>query len=312
MITLITEPEDYSSQAIAVYKSLGDVFLLPELGKRKNEILKRTNILVLRLRYKIDSSWFDKMPNLKIIATNTTGLNHVDIAEAQKRGVKVISLRGRTSFLKNITATAELTLGLILALVRKIPWSFEHVKKGGWNRDLFKGHQLQGKTLGIVGYGRLGKIMARYARALGMKVIFYDPYKKGPGKVSLEKLCRISDIISIHALLTPETENLIGARHFRLMKPGAILINTARGEIVEEKALGQALQKKRIAGAALDVMREESQDGRHLKKSELWKLSQKNDNILIGPHTGGAAYEAMAITEEFIARLVKKYAQRPK
>ena len=168
MIIQITEPRDYSEKALAIYKSLGPVYF--SASPRKD-----ANVLVLRLAYKIDSSWMDKMPNLKVIATPTTGLNHIDMKEAKKRKIKVISLKGHTSFLKDVPSTAEETLALMMALVRNIPWAFDDVKRGNWNRDTWRGHQFIHKTLGLLGCGRLGKIVAKYGKALGMRILGTDP-----------------------------------------------------------------------------------------------------------------------------------------
>jgi len=304
MTTLIVEPNDYSPKAIAVYKKLGRVYFWPRLkGNKKSFVMKLSDILVVRLGYQIDRRWIDKMPNLKIIASNTTGLNHIDVDYAEKRGIKIISLRGKTGFLKNITATAELALGLVVALIRKIPWAFDDVKAGRWNRDAFKGDQLRGKTLGVLGYGRLGKRVARYGKALGMKVIAHDPYVSG-AKASLGRLFKESDVLSIHVLLNEESKNLVKLKHFKTMKPTAYVVNTARGEIIEEGALFKALTKKYIAGAAIDVMRDERADGSHLKKDRLWGYAKKNNNLIIVPHIGGVAREAWQATEEFVAELV--------
>lgn len=316
--TVIFESQDYSSKAIADYKSLGDVYFLEKLkGKKRDEILKKANIIVLRLAYKIDSSWMDKMPNLKIIATPTTGLNHVDVNEAKKRGIEIICLKGRSGFLKYVPSTAEATMGLILASVRNLPWAFDHVKQGGWNRNLFRGRQLLGKTIGLLGFGRLGKLVARYCKAFGMNIIAYDPYVKptvfkqyGVKRVGMDELFKKSDILSVHAYLTDETKNMVRERHFKMMKPTAYLINTARGEIINEKDLLKALKQKWIAGAALDVLWDEAADGSHLKNNPLVAYARKNNNLIIVPHIGGAAYEAMHVTEEFIAGLVKKHFKR--
>ena len=306
MIIQITEPRDYSEKALAIYKSLGPVYL--SASPRKD-----ANVLVLRLAYKIDSSWMDKMPNLKVIATPTTGLNHIDLKEAKKRKIKVISLKGHTSFLKDVPSTAEETLALMTALVRKLPWAFDDVKKGNWNRDAWRGHQFIHKTLGLLGCGRLGKIVAKYGKALGMKILGTDPNvdtdtltRQSIEKVLMEKLFRESDIVSVHVSLEPDTHNLVQEKHLKMMKSTAYLINTARGEIIDEKALLKALENKWIAGAALDVMRDEV-GGKHLKNNPLVKYAKTHDNLLIVPHLGGATYEAMHVTEDFIADLVKKY-----
>src|SRR3989344_3771627 len=262
MIIQITESRDYSEKALAIYKSLGPVYL--SASPRKD-----ANVLVLRLAYKIDSSWMDKMPNLKVIATPTTGLNHIDLKEAKK--------------------------------------------KKNWNRDAWRGHQFIHKTLGLLGCGRLGKIVAKYGKALGMRILGTDPNidagtltRQSIEKVLMEKLFRESDIVSVHVSLEPDTHNLVQEKHLKMMKSTAYLINTARGEIIDEKALLKALENKWIAGAALDVMRDEV-GGKHLKNNPLVKYAKTHDNLLIVPHLGGATYEAMHVTEDFIADLIKKY-----
>ena len=316
----IAEPQDYSPQALKMYRALGTVHQATEEenSKKDHPDFKNATILVVRLKYTINEAWLDNMPDLKIVATPTTGLNHINVPVMEARGVKVISLRGHTSFLEKITSTAEETMALMLALVRKLPWAFDDVKKGNWNRDAFKGHQLHGKTLGILGLGRLGRMVAGYGQALGMQVIACDPdnsvfegeMKKIVRRVSIEELFKLSDVVSVHVLLTDATADLVREEHFKLMKPTAYFINTARAEIVAAGALEKALEEKRIAGAAVDVMRGEkgsvSFEGKYLKNNPLWQYATTRDNVIILPHTGGATYEAMQVTEEFIADLVSK------
>lgn len=321
MNILITEKKDYSKKAIRMYASLGRVYFWEDLKseKEKSAVLAKTHILVVRLRHAINASWMKKMPELKVIATNTTGLNHIDGEEARRRNVKIVSLRGHTSFLKHIPSTAEKTMALMLALMRNLPWAFDHVKKGGWDRDQFKGNQLYKKTLGIIGFGRLGKIVARYAKAFRMNVIAYDPHISRASfgkikKVSLDELCKYADIISLHASFDPEhPQIIIGEKQLKDMKHKTpYIINTARGELIDEKALLHALRGKWIRGAALDVLANEQGNGGHLKKNPLLSYAKKNKNLIIVPHLGGATYEAMQITEEFIANIVKKYFEKRK
>ncbi len=315
MITLITESHNYSKEALKIYKSFGQVFTLKEIQKNalfEKKVLKTVDILVVRNLTQVNRKFIDSLPNLKIVASPTTGLNHIDVAYLKEKNIKLITLRGRKSFLKNITSTAEHTMALILSLYRHVPWSFEEVKKGKWPRDEFIGNQLKGKTIGILGYGRLGKIVKRYAKAFNMDVIAYDPHvyagkmrKDGVKKVGMENLLKSSDIVSIHVLLTSETYDLIKPNHLRLMKRNSILINTSRGEIIEKNALFKALKNKWIKGAAIDVMHDEKKDGSHLKKDPLYSYSKNNKNLLIISHLGGVSFEAMEATEDFIARLVK-------
>ena len=316
MDILILEPEDYSKTALKLYRSIGRVYLWPRLSyKQRLEIKKTVHILVVRLGYYINKAWLDSMPNLKVVVTPTTGLNHIEVKQVLSKGIKILSLRGRVSFLKNITSTAELALGLIIALARNLPNAFEDVKQGRWDRMSFRGHQLSGKTLGLIGYGRLGKLVAKYGKVLGMKVVAHDPYVKlikGVDFISLENLLRTADIVSLHALLTEKNCGFIGLKHFRLMKPTAYFINTARAELVEKYALYKALSQKMIAGAAIDVMDNESADSSHLEKDSLWKYAKTHHNLIITPHIGGATFEAMHITEEYVANLVKNYIKNKK
>lgn len=304
MITQILEPKDYSEKALEVYKSLGGVI-------KGEAIIPNADILVIRLAHKIDREWLDCYSNLKVIASPTTGLNHIDLEECEKRGIKVISLKGDAEWLgKNITSTAEHTWALILSLIRKIPIANLMVTGfRNWNRDNFIGHQLKGKTLGIIGHGRVGRQVAQIAKAFQMRIQYKD---KGiiTGKqeeypeVTMQQLLVTSDIVSIHVDLNDSTYNLIRDEQFRMMKPTAYLINTSRGEVIDEEDLLMALKNEKIAGAALDVLWDESADGKHLENNPLVQYAVGKDNLIITPHIAGASYEAMRLTEERIAEKV--------
>lgn len=312
---LITEPKDYSTKALAIYKKLGQVYLWDDLSARdKKDILPKINIVVIGLTLLLDKNFIELMPNLNVIVSPTTGLDHIDINYIRYKKIKIISLRGQKGFLRNVPSTAEETMALILSLIRNIPWAFDDVKNGGWDRLAWRGHQLMDKTIGILGFGRLGRIVARYAKAFNMKVIACDPNvsaefmkSRGTAKVSMERLFKKSDIVSLHVLLTDETKNLVKEKHLKLMKPSAYLINTARAELVEKGVLEKALKQKWIAGAGIDVMWDEHSDGSHLKKDPLWQYAKKNKNLIILPHIGGATYEAMQVTQDYIAELVLKH-----
>src|SRR3989344_1094686 len=329
MIILIAE-SNYSPEAVKVYKTLGEVYFwfpgsrssdgdkvaksVSELSQPdRDRFLSKIDIIVIRLMLNVRKELIDRMSNLKIIATSTTGLNHIDVDYAEKRGVKVISLRGETLFLRNIPSTAEETWGLLLALVRNLPWAFDDVKNGNWTPNKWVGHQLMGKTIGLLGLGRLGKIVAEYAVAFKMNVISYDPAvsqkemkKYGAKKVAMDYLFKNSDIVSLHVLLNDETYGLVKDDHLKMMKPTAYLINTARGELIEKGGLESALEKKWIAGAAIDVMWDEKDDSGHLKDNKLMEYAKKNTNLIIVPHIGGTTYDATRITQDFIAELVRK------
>jgi phosphoglycerate dehydrogenase-like enzyme len=213
----------------------------------------------------------------------------------------VISIQGLD--INRITSTSEMALGLLLALVRRIRPATESVENGDWDRRHFIGRQLSGKTAGIIGMGRLGRIFARIVKAIGMDIVYYDPYvENGEGRrcESLAELASCSDVVSVHPKHTPETENLVGELFFEAARKGQFLVNTSRGAIIDEKALLKALQTGRLGGAALDVLRNEPETGEVISGA-LVDYAREHDNLIITPHIGGACEEAMRATEEIIA-----------
>ena len=261
-------------------------------------------VLWVRLRNMIDKEIMDHAPKLTTIATNTTGLNHVDLDEAAKRKIAVVSLKGEYEFLSDIRATAEHTIGLALALLRKIPAAHNHASAGGWDRYPFKGHELYEQTAGIIGYGRLGKIVAGYFKAFGMKVLVCDPNVADTPddvlKVQLDELVRQSDVISLHVDYRPENNQMIDKSVFDHVKQGAVFINTARGELVNESDLLAALNSGRLAGAALDVVASEHTNSD--VRAALVQYTSGNDNLILTPHIGGNTFESHFKTEEFLAQ----------
>lgn len=202
---------------------------------------------------KIDHEVMDAAPKLKLIIKHGVGYDNIDLDYAKKKGISVTYARGC-----NAQSVAELAVALMLSVSRGIPAKNEEIKHGGWS--LFMGSELNGKQLGLVGYGNIGSRVAKIAQAFGMEVTAYDPYiesevleKAGIKKGSLEEVLSQSDFISLHAPATKENENLIRAETLQLMKSSAYLINTARGALVNEQDLKNAILEKRIAGAAMDV-----------------------------------------------------------
>ncbi len=279
----------------------------------RNDLLKdisATDVLWVRLRNQIDREVIDAARRLRAIATPTTGLNHVDVGYAQSRGIEVISLRGETEFLRNIHATGEHTLALILALVRHVPSAARHVTEGGWDRDVFRGRELHGKTAGIVGYGRVGRMVAGYLRAFGMRILVTDPMMKDAPACEvqmapLEDLLQQADLVTLHVSLTEQTRGFFGQREFALIKNGAWFINTSRGELIDEAALLHVLETGRIAGAALDVLRDEHSSG--MQDHALVAYARTRENLLITPHIAGCTLESMELTEEFLAGRVVRF-----
>lgn len=303
----------FADEAKKMLESQGEVTYTTPSQEELEKIVKDFDILIVGLGLNINKAVIDAGPKLKIIATATTGLDHIDVAYAKEKGIEIISLKDDLEFMKRITGTAELAWGLLLSLVRKIPSAFEAVKIGQWRRDDFKGNSLSEKTLGIIGMGRLGSLVAQYGRVFGMNVVFTDPHVEsyeGVKKVSLPELLSQSDVMSLHVHLSKETENLIGEKEFELMKKSAVLINTARGKIVDEAALLQALKKGRIAGYATDVLSDELDFGEKIPENHLLvKYAKENNNLIIVPHIGGMTHESRILTDVRIAEKLKEFWQ---
>ena len=260
MKILITEPKDFSQKALSSLYLLGEVSFLKGDIER---VISKFNILFIRLGIKFDNKLLIKATNLKYIASPTTGLDHIDQNYCKKNNIQILSLKGESKFLDSVSSTAELTFGLIISLLRKINEATNNTKLGNWQRDLFKGFDLKGKTLGIIGVGRVGKMVVKYGNCFGMNVIGYDinPDKtfKEVKYVALDKVLKNSDIISIHLPLNNHTKNLISSNCFNIMKSGTFIINTSRGRIIDEKILLKNLENGHLRGAAIDVLSDEKQ-----------------------------------------------------
>jgi D-3-phosphoglycerate dehydrogenase len=312
MNILVAESSGFSAGACNALRSGGFEVRLADLDRGGLEhCVADADVLWVRLRHRIDAALLGAAPKLKAIATPTTGLSHIDLQAAEARGVQVVSLRGATDFLRTIRGTAEHTIGLILALLRNLPAAVDHTRCGGWDRNLFCGSELYGRTVGIVGYGRLGRIVAKYLHAFDAKVVATDrPGSAGDrdpfvNSVSMEELLGVSDIVSLHVNLCPETEGFFGQSHFDAMRTGAYFVNTARGELVNEHALLNALETRQLAGAALDVLCGEplANPGDH----PLVQYSQRHSNLILTPHIGGCTRESMERTELYLAGRLVEY-----
>ncbi len=299
----------------AAQKILSDLGAVDYLDLNQTELLAQIepyNILIVGLGLNVDKDVIDRATNLKIIATATTGLDHIDFVYAQSKNIQVISLRGENEFLNTITGTAELAFGLMIDLLRLTHSAFMDVKNYHWDRENFRGHNLLGQTLGVVGLGRLGRAMARYAKAFGMKVLAYDPNIDAEvflvnhcQQVDFDTLIKHSNVISIHVHLDKDTENMFNTAVFQQMKKGVYLINTARGKIVDEQALLNSLGDKKLAGYATDVLADELDFNREFKNHPLVEYAKSHDNLVIVPHIGGMTHESRESTDVFIAEKVK-------
>ena len=303
---LNAEALGYCDEARALLQKLGT---LTEGNLSRDELLAQVggyDVLIVRLAHQVDRVVLAAGTRLKAVVTATTGLDHIDTAYAASRDIAVLSLRGETAFLDSIWATAEHTWAVLLAVLRHIPQAHTSVRAGQWDRDLFRGRELARKRLGIVGLGRVGRKVARYGLAFAMDVAAYSPQSEPwiDGVVqmpSLTTLLERSDVVSIHVPLNDQTVGLIGARALKRLPRGAVLVNTARGGIVDEAALVDALKTGHLAAAALDVI-EHERAPRARNTGPLLAYARDHDNLLITPHIAGATHESMADTEVFMAR----------
>lgn len=317
MKILNTQPDHYSSEAKKMLSSIAEFEDRIVKQEELVNIVDSYDIILTGVGYVWNRQILEAAKNLKALVTATTGLDHIDIEYLNKKNIKLISLKGEREFLKSVTSTSELAFGLLLSLVRRIPYAFEHVKNGGWNRELFIGNELSEKIMGIIGFGRLGKIMARQAQGFSMKVIVADPYiskeemtTNNVEFVKMPELLRRADVVSIHVPLEENTIGMIGVKEFSLMKKESYIINTSRGKIIDEKALLEALTYNQIAGAGLDVLSDENNfmiTG--IAESPLIDYAKTHTNCIIMPHLAGTTLEAINKTRLFLTEKVINFVQ---
>lgn len=308
--TILIAEREFSDQARAVLAAAGRVIPFGSRAAFMRNI-SRAHAIVAGLEVKFDRAMLARARVLRVLGTRTTQLRHVDLDFCRERGISVVNIRADSPVLMDTPSTAEETMALLLALMRRIPWAHAAVTRGEWKRRQYGGHELKGKTLGIIGFGRLGRMVAGYAAAFGMKVVAYDPYadtedmkKMGVRRMALMPLLRHADVVSLHSVYNEKTKGMLGRKHFAAMKSAAFFINTARGEMTDEVALRDTLRQKRIAGAAVDTLAGETPDGSHLKTHPLVAYARAHENLIILPHLGGATAEATERTQIAIAKIV--------
>lgn len=256
--------------------------------------------MVVRSRTKVRAPLIDACPDLKVIVRGGVGLDTIDADYARSKGIIVMNTPKASS-----ASVAELTIGYMFALARQIPQATASMKAGKWEKKKFEGDEIGGKTLGVIGLGNIGGEVAKRALALGMTVLVYDlytPHLEGIELVTLDELLSRSDFITLHLPLTDQTRNMIGMAEFDKMKNGARLINCARGGIVDEEALYDAIVSGKVAGAALDVFGQEPAEGH-----KLFSLEQ----VIGSPHIGAATKEAQGrVGSEVAEKIIEFYKTR--
>ena len=298
MRVLVADP--LADEAIQELKGVGleveDLSGLP-----KEELINKVtnfDIMTVRSATKVRSDMIDKMQNMKLIVRGGVGLDNIDVEYAKSKGIEVKNTPAASS-----ASVAELVLAHMFALSRHIVRGTRGISEGQWEKKKLKGVELAGKTLGIIGLGRIGQELGKRALALGMNVLGYDPYVKDIERVEsveLDKLIREADYISVHTPLTDETRHFIGDNEFEKMKDGVVLVNCARGGVLDEDALLRALKNGKVRGAGLDVFEQEPPS-----RSELLKLP----NVTFTPHIGASTKEAQARIGKEVVDIIKEFAK---
>jgi len=266
------------------------------------EIIGEYDALIVRSATQVDAALLERADNLKVVGRAGIGLDNVDVDAATKQGVLVVNAPQ-----SNILSAAEQTIALMLAQARNIPQAHAALVGGRWERESWSGVELHGKTLGVVGLGRVGTLVAQRASAFGMRLVAFDPYVSAQraAQMGVElvdtvlEVCQRADFLTIHLPKTPETMGIIGEKEFAAAKPGLRVVNTARGGLVDEAALVEALRSGRVAGAAIDVF-----EGEPVTEHPMFEFS----NVVVTPHLGASTAEAqdkagLAIAEQVLLAL---------
>ena len=287
-----TEKKHYSQRAINTYKKIAPI------SKNKGDKIK---ILVVRLKYKIEKNFLKNFKNLKFIISNTTGLDHIDSNYCENNNIKILSLNDTKKEIKDIHSTADLTLGLLIGLVRKINLSNKYVvKQKKFERYKFISHDLKSLTVGIIGYGRLGKRIGKYTKMLGMRTINYDIKNKN---LNIKKILDKSNVIVVTAS-SFDGRKILNKSLLKVLRKKTYIINTSRFFSVDENEIIKKLKTGSLLGYATDSI-----DGEYdiniYRKNKFIKLSKKY-NIIITPHLGGFTYESLNKTEEIMANFFFK------
>ncbi len=296
----VNDPLD--EEAMELLKSKKELKVTSE-HLEKEELMKvipDVEVLVVRSATKVTADVIEAGEKLRIIARAGVGLDNIDLDKAKEKGIKVLNTPGASA-----ASVAELTIGMMFALSRHIARGTMDLKEGKWTKKQLKGVELNGKTLGIIGLGRIGREVAKRALALGMRVIAYDPFVKETDLdvklVELDDLLSNADYITVHVPLIPETKHLINEEAFEKMKEGVFVLNCARGGIVDEKALLKALKEGKVAGAGMDVFETEP------PTSDVEKELLSLPNVVATPHIGASTKEAQKrVGKEIVSRIFEE------
>ena len=277
--------DNLTQQVCNELETIGDCVDISKSNSRDKDLanhIKDCEIVVIRSATKLTKEVLDKAEQLKIIARCGVGIDNVDLDFAKSKSIFVTN-----SPSANLISVVELTVALIISVSRKLSLADSHLKKGEWNRSQFLGNELYGKTLGIVGFGKVGRLVAERMKSFGMSIVFYDPYvtdwNGSEESIKLDDLLRTADVVSIHVIKTKDTENLISKDMLDLLKPSSVIINTSRGGVLDEDYLIELLESEKIFGAGLDVYSNEPPKN----------VDRYNGlNLVTTPHIGASTNEA--------------------
>ena len=277
--------DNLNQQVYKELETIGDCVDISKSNSKDKDLanhIKDCEIVVIRSATKLTKEVLDKAEQLKIIARCGVGIDNVDLDFAKSKNIFVTN-----SPSANLISVVELTVALIISVSRKLSLADSHLKKGEWNRSQFLGNELYGKTLGIVGFGKAGRLVAERMKSFGMSIVFYDPYvtdwNGSEESIKLDDLLRTADVVSIHVIKTKDTENLISKDMLDLLKPSSVIINTSRGGVLDEDYLFELLESEKIFGAGLDVYSNEPPKN----------VARYNGlNLVTTPHIGASTNEA--------------------
>ena len=307
---LIVEAEFYPPDLLRRLEtrvSIIESSAITQVQLRSELLLHNTEILFCGLGINIDESLLGQVTNIRYIVSPATGTNHLDLDYLKLRNIKLIYLGDLSDEISSVFSTAELSWSLLLAVVRNIIPAHRSVVSGSFDRGPFLGIDLAGRTLGIIGDGRLGRRVAEYGQAFGMRVVVCDTdnlkvlnLANGINACSLDRLLTISDVISIHVPLTEQTHRLITDSEISKMKSGVVLVNTSRGEVIDELAIVEALKSGKLYGVGVDVLVGENAADFSSVKSPLVIAASQNLNVVVSPHIGGWTTQAVATTRSLV------------
>lgn len=299
---LVAEPDEFPDPALEALRQQAHVDLGLPPSASLTSYFDRYDAVFTRLGYRVEGTEAPQAVRCRVLGVPTTGLDHVDLDWCDNASITVVSLRGEVEFLRTVRGTAEHTLALMLAVLRRLVPAQESVRAGSWQRDEFRGQEIAGATVGVLGVGRIGKMVADIVAGMGAKVLGFDtqPGWEHPSVIpvqSIEDLCLQADVLTIHVPYQRGEPPVVGRKELELLRPGAVVVNTSRGGVIDEAALVDAIVNTPLGGVGLDVLQGEP----NIAGNALRHLAATRDNVIITPHIGGNTLQSRSRAEAFIA-----------